>query len=142
LILFDEQGRELWAKRSAHVDQPGSWCYALGGGVARAEDGFRGSILVEAREELALAPAQLQELKPCVLLQGGLGVGGYLLFTALLKPGSEIQLCTEEVDELRWVSDPLADLAIDPLLVDLYRTVRDYLPRSRPGAAAPSTLPT
>ena len=131
LCLADEQGRELWVKRASVVDNPSSWCYAAGGGVADAALGFRGAALAEASEELGLVPEQLRDLSPRVLLGNQRGDAAYLVFSALLDPEAEIALNEQEAVAWRWVREPLEELAVSAVLRELYLCARPYLPWQR-----------
>jgi 8-oxo-dGTP pyrophosphatase MutT (NUDIX family) len=100
LLFFEEQ--ELWVRRSAHVDQPGSWCFAVAGGVTDARDGLVGTVLKEVEEELGVKPRDVINLSPLALLKDE---GGYVLWQARLRAGTILNPNPAEVAETRWVED-------------------------------------
>lgn len=132
LLLDDGDGRTLWQRRSERVLFPGHWIYALGGGVTSGQTP-REAVLAEAREELGLEPADLLDLRAVALLHWQ-ELGVYTVFRARLRPGAVLAPEPEEVAELRWVQDPLAELAPVQPLVDRIWLASAFLPASEVAA--------
>lgn len=110
LLLHDERGRTLWAKRSEYVQQPNSWCLAASGGLTPAHKSLRDCVFKEAKEELGLPRQSLAGLKAHALAVGPYPVGAFIVFAATLAPGYEPRPDGHEVVELAWVSAPEREL--------------------------------
>jgi hypothetical protein len=121
--VHDGSGRELWCLRAGTVLQGGTWCFGTTGGVVPGQD-FRRAALGELLDELWIDEDALVSFAPKALVRGRFAAA-YLIWRAVVRDGVEPRPNPEEVADVRWVSDPFAELEpVLPLGRELWELAR------------------
>lgn len=124
VLVTDTSGHELWSLRADTILHGGTWCFAAAGGVVPGQD-FRSAGLGELLEELWIPETALISFEPQLLILGMFNTT-YVIWRALVEPGVELRPNPEEVADVRWVTDPLAELCpILPFGAEICQLMRD-----------------
>lgn len=108
LLLYDQDGSILWARRSDTVRDPGTWGLSAAGG-AQAGLTPEQAMLVEAHEELGLRADKIEDLTPLFTVRGivtGGNTGVLVLYRARLAKHAVIAPNPDEVSEVVWQPSP------------------------------------
>lgn len=121
VMIFDENGRQLWHRRpQTMVTDPGVWCYGAAGGI-RAGMSARQAALEESSEELGLTERDFVSLEPIALAFGG-QAGAYPAYRGVIRSDVVLRPDPAEIAETVWVDHPLQQLApLMPNAEEIYR---------------------